>query len=569
MGLDAAVLKALCGELTTTFKGARVNALKQIDQWELVIETNQGSLVVSCHPRFKRLMSLEIKEDGIPTHFARTARKLVEGSRITGISQKNLERIAEIGFERKDALDRTVRFRLIVELMGSSGNAILLTSKDRVVTYLRKTKRNVAGNTYRPPRDPGWVEPHVLGRDGLVEAMLEDECAILGDRIQKRIKGFGPLLSREAVYRGGLDLERTVADCSRAELVKVAEKVIGIHQDVVEERFTPSVYYKGEDAVEVSCFKLSHLTGLKRKGFKSMNGAVVEFHSKPVQVHRLEEKKKFLLGVVEKKLKSKKTLFEKQRNELREAQKCDAYKIMGDAILMNLRKIKKGASQVWLESPLEPKRKLKITLTPGKTPQEAAQGYFAKYKKLKKARPTIKRRLALSKNSITHLESLMKSVEKASSRADLDRLREVLIERGLLQRVAAKKEKVEKQYRRFVTSRGWEVVVGRSARENDEITFRLAKPKDLFFHVSSASGSHTIMRVQGTGRIPGKKDIEEVASIAAYYSKARTSGVVPVAYAERRYVRKPRKAPPGTVLVEREKVVMVEPRRPTTTPNSI
>jgi len=274
----------------------------------------------------------------------------------------------------------------------------------------------------------------------------------------------------------------------------------------------------------------------------------------------------YLLKAVEKKARSKKMLLEKQRNDLREAQKCDEYRMMGDAILMNLGKIRKGTSRVLLESPLEPKIKLKIDLTPGENPQETAQRYYKKYKKLKKARSTIKKRLALSKDAVTHLESLSKSLEKASSTADLDRLREVLVEEGLLQRMTAKKRKPEKQYRRFVTSRGWEVVVGRSARENDEITFHVAKPNDLFFHVSSASGSHTIMRVQGTGRVPGKKDIEEVASIAAYYSKARTSSVVPVAYAERRHVRKPRKAPPGTVMVEREKVVLVEPHKPDTTP---
>ena len=219
MALDAAVLKALCGELTAMFKGARVRALEQIDQWELVIETSRGSLVVSCHPRFKRLMSAEIKEDGIPTHFARTAGRLVEGARITDISQKDLERIAEIGFEKIDALDKAVKHTLIVELVGSSGNAILVTSTNRVVTYLRKTKRNVVGRTYRPPRHPGWVDPEILGKDGLIEVMLEDKGAVLGERIQKCIMGFGPLLSREAVYRSGLNIEKRVADFSRAELV--------------------------------------------------------------------------------------------------------------------------------------------------------------------------------------------------------------------------------------------------------------------------------------------------------------------------------------------------------------
>ena len=90
----------------------------------------------------------------------------------------------------------------------------------------------------------------------------------------------------------------------------------------------------------------------------------------------------------------------------------------------------------------------------------------------------------------------------------------------------------------------------------------MARPEDLWFHARGVSGSHVVLRRGGRKDAPGKRVIEQAAAIAAYFSKARTSRMAPVAYTEKRHVRKPRKAEPGLALMTREKVVMVEPRLP-------
>jgi predicted ribosome quality control (RQC) complex YloA/Tae2 family protein len=108
----------------------------------------------------------------------------------------------------------------------------------------------------------------------------------------------------------------------------------------------------------------------------------------------------------------------------------------------------------------------------------------------------------------------------------------------------------------------WEVWVGRSARQNDELTHRHASPRDLWFHARGAEGSHVVLRhASGKGE-PSRETIRATAAIAAHYSKQRNAGVVPVAYTEKRYVRRPRKAPPGTASMIREKVVFVRPGLP-------
>jgi predicted ribosome quality control (RQC) complex YloA/Tae2 family protein len=116
--------------------------------------------------------------------------------------------------------------------------------------------------------------------------------------------------------------------------------------------------------------------------------------------------------------------------------------------------------------------------------------------------------------------------------------------------------------RRYVLPGGWEVWVGRSAKQNDELTHRWASQRDLWFHARGAQGSHTVLRVGSGKGEPPRAAIEAAAAIAAWFSKARNSTLVPVAYTEKRYVRKPRKAPVGTALMMREKVVMVTPALP-------
>jgi predicted ribosome quality control (RQC) complex YloA/Tae2 family protein len=109
---------------------------------------------------------------------------------------------------------------------------------------------------------------------------------------------------------------------------------------------------------------------------------------------------------------------------------------------------------------------------------------------------------------------------------------------------------------------GWVVWVGRNARQNDELTHRRASQRDLWFHARGAQGSHTVLRMGSGKGEPPREILEAAASIAAWHSKARRSSLVPVAYTEKRYVRRPRKAPVGTALMIREKVLMVPPRLP-------
>jgi predicted ribosome quality control (RQC) complex YloA/Tae2 family protein len=118
------------------------------------------------------------------------------------------------------------------------------------------------------------------------------------------------------------------------------------------------------------------------------------------------------------------------------------------------------------------------------------------------------------------------------------------------------------RFRRFVVEGGHEIYVGKNATNNDELTVRFARPNDYWFHARGTSGSHVVLRWSDAKSKPPKDAIRHAASLAAYYSGARNARMVPVAYTLKKYVRKPKGAAPGSVVMEREEVIMAEPKLP-------
>jgi predicted ribosome quality control (RQC) complex YloA/Tae2 family protein len=122
--------------------------------------------------------------------------------------------------------------------------------------------------------------------------------------------------------------------------------------------------------------------------------------------------------------------------------------------------------------------------------------------------------------------------------------------------------RAELPFRVFSVDGGFEVWAGKSSTNNDLLTLKHAKPNDLWFHARGASGSHVVLKVASAKGEPSKKAKQQAASIAAYYSKMKNASTVPVAMTEKKYVRKPKGGSPGTAVLEREKVLFVEPCLP-------
>jgi hypothetical protein len=305
--------------------------------------------------------------------------------------------------------------------------------------------------------------------------------------------------------------------------------------------------------------------------------------------------------------------------ELEEARGGGHWRRQAEALLAHAQRVPKGAKQVTLEDPSHPGQKLTIPLDPKLNFSQNAKQLFRRAARLERSLPLREKQAASCDALITaiegwltlpalaeHPENLGEPHEDAvagitmsadRTAADLRaahrdaRAHLAALESGLRHRwqslltrwrgalasldqpidragydarraASAKPVEAGTHPRRFVLAGDWEVLVGRSNQENDVLTHKLAKPTDLWFHARGAAGSHVVLRCAGRGSKPPKAILEEVAAIAAYFSKARTSSMAAVAYAEKRYVRKPRGAKPGLAVCAREKVLMVKPRLP-------
>ncbi|NIP79188.1 MAG: DUF814 domain-containing protein, partial [Gemmatimonadetes bacterium] len=198
---------------------------------------------------------------------------------------------------------------------------------------------------------------------------------------------------------------------------------------------------------------------------------------------------------------------------------------------------------------------LTLELDPSLSPAENAERLYDRAKKRERAARRLPARVREAIAERNRLERLLESLDagEADPETVARWLSEVRPDDG-----GGSEAEVRLPYRRFRSSGGLEIRVGRSGRANDDLTFHHSAPDDIWLHARDAAGAHVILRWTGDQN-PPQRDLLEAAVLAAVSSKARTSGTVPVDWTRRKYVRKPRKAPPGAVIPERVSTVFVEP----------
>lgn len=197
-----------------------------------------------------------------------------------------------------------------------------------------------------------------------------------------------------------------------------------------------------------------------------------------------------------------------------------------------------------------------IELDPSQTPVENAEALYDQAKRRERAAEQLPARVREAVAERHSLEALLEALD------DDDADREELarwVEELRPDTSSSDGDTRRLPYRRFRSSGGLEIRVGRSGKANDELTFHHSSPDDIWLHARDAAGAHVILRWPDRDQNPPKRDLLEAAVLAAVHSKARTSGTVPVDWTRRKYVRSPRKAPPGAVIPDRVSTVFVEP----------
>jgi predicted ribosome quality control (RQC) complex YloA/Tae2 family protein len=230
-------------------------------------------------------------------------------------------------------------------------------------------------------------------------------------------------------------------------------------------------------------------------------------------------------------------------------------------MMAQLHLVEEGAEVTELPDLLGDGSMVTIRLDPTMSAVENAQRLYEKAKSTRASREVAEDRLGGLKKQMKQLDQLLEDVKglsDASEVADFKKKHSSML--STLQRTSADQEGIP--YRRFELADGDEVWVGRNSKQNDDLTLRDARPYDVWMHARGVAGSHTVLRVKGRKDTPPKHILESAAAIAAWFSKARTSALAPVIVTQRKYVRKPRKSPAGSVRVDREDVILIEPALP-------
>lgn len=199
-----------------------------------------------------------------------------------------------------------------------------------------------------------------------------------------------------------------------------------------------------------------------------------------------------------------------------------------------------------------------IPLDQRKSPSDNAQKYFSKYQKAKNAISIVVEQIDKAREEVAYFDNLLQQVESASPK-DLQEIREELVEGGYIRerqkRNGKKLQNAKPVLDQFMASDGTEIIVGKNNKQNDYLTNKLAARDEIWLHTKDIPGSHVVIR----SKEPSDKTILEAANLAAYYSKARNSGSVPVDYTKVRHVKKPNGAKPGFVIYDNQQTVYVTP----------
>jgi predicted ribosome quality control (RQC) complex YloA/Tae2 family protein len=258
------------------------------------------------------------------------------------------------------------------------------------------------------------------------------------------------------------------------------------------------------------------------------------------------------------------------RRDLERAQDGPELRRKGEALLASLHLVDRGAKRVTVADPTDPERKLEIPLDPRVKPYENANRFFKQARRSERALETVPARVRVLKEDRDRAFDVLESLEKGVRPPGVapPRVRGTLTPsrpaRSTLGPTARKGEEVEPRLlpRRYKSREGWEIWIGKNNASNDYLSHRLARGEDYWFHVQGSPGSHVVLR-RGKGKNePSRETLREVAAWAAYFSRQRTAGTVPVVYTRKKYVRKPRGSRPGEADVQREKSVFVKPVEP-------
>ena len=556
MAFDGVTIACVISELKKELIGGRLYKIAQPENDELLLTikqpTGQKRLLLSASASLPLIYLTESNKPSPMTapNFCMLLRKHLEEGRITRIEQSGLDRIITIDIDTIGTARQIVTKQLIFELTGKNSN-IIFAENGLIFDSLKHVNKAMSSFRQIMPNLPYLAPPQQTGlsiltapANVIIEAMHEFKTKNSLAALIAATTGIGKITASELLAAAGIDSNTTALT---AEEEQLANAIYSLQQSANQQTSAPvyAVISRTNQVKTILPFAPTILEpGCNTKQLPDINSALnYAVTLTPIQLPEQETLQKLVIGESQR-LEKKLPVLEK---DLLTADKAEAQRMIADTIMANIYQISKGQSSCQLLN-IYDNEPLEIQLSPLLSPTENAQAYYKRYNKYKRAQSEVQNQIETTREMLNYLASIDASLTTATTKNEIAEIKQELITAGLLQNQGKKHKGQEPKSEPLLIklSKETTLYIGKNNKQNDYVTFTLARGKDLWFHTKNIPGSHVILKTtlpQATA-----SDIAAAVMLAAYFSKSRSSSKVPVDCTERRFVKKPNGAKPGFVI---------------------
>jgi predicted ribosome quality control (RQC) complex YloA/Tae2 family protein len=440
---------------------------------------------------------------------------------------------------------------------GSTPNIILRDEAGNNVNRFKKYKIMISEQTSETK-----INPYLSRSDQILKFASRHPDIRSENFFAHYIDGFNTVLAREICSRCDIPADLKLHGLDTDLIDRIIKQIKQIVHEM--DQGMALLYKHGEKSLILSIIKLNHLRDtydVERIG--TLNEAWKKF----VNYHQYVARFTNLKLKAGRALDQRIAFLEKSLKHIAESKNIEAKKktaeMKGNLLLTYAEQIPKGVELISLENIFsEAKNKIEIRLNPAKSAKQNAQSYFNKYNDIPRTKNQIRVRERTYRKELSECVQLDQRIKNVKSLKDIQKIEQLLIDKKIMQGQSGEKanKAIPEAFKRAVLEGGWEVYIGRNARNNDQLTFQFARKSDLWLHAQGIKGSHTVLRLIQKDTQPPRQILEQAAQIAAYHSAAKNDSTVPVIYTPVRYVRKSRKALAGQVTVIQSKTIFVTPK---------
>ncbi len=517
------------------------------NEWVIALATREqaaGNLLLSCDGQYPAILWLDRQNRG--KNSTNVMAELI-GKRIASISILPSERVVKVLFEASEVV-------LFLQLFTARGNFFILDQNGMILNSFKAGRKHI-GTKYDISQNQ-LTSPLDLNRDAFL-AFFAANANLQIHRVLKQLQLLTRPVIREILFRCNLDEKQLVSDVSKTNRSALWEQI----QEFLKacQTDTPRVYFRGEIPEKFALTAFQSYSELTCREFSDINAALRFFCFQTWKNRGVLQHKKHLESVVTRKLKSLNYHLQQLQNRPVDTTKAENFKKIGELIASQPHLLKAGQSQVKLIDYFDPDLpEIAVKIDPERSPRENAEIYFQKARQQTVNAAGYTAKAAALKKQVLALTKILDALKSADNSKKINQLTEALKRQHLLQADPGQTGKYRLPYKVFA----WKdhiIWVGKSARDNDALTFKFAGKEDFWLHVHGYAGSHVVLRNPNRLENAPPAALEYAARLAVTHSAAKHAGYVPVVYTKVKHLRKPRKSPPGTVIPAQGKTIFVDP----------